>query len=88
MYGNCYDLGSPESPALLLRKQSSYLDTFKAKLSFNPRRAGYEAGVTLWWNQYIHASVGIGIAINEDGQEATAVVVREPSHDGSDVNVR
>ncbi|KAF2223358.1 glycosyl hydrolase [Elsinoe ampelina] len=59
MYGNCYGLSSPEAPAMLLRKQSEYTDSFHAKMQFSPSRPGYEAGVVLWWNQFSYATIGL-----------------------------
>ncbi|KAM0335531.1 hypothetical protein ACHAQA_000579 [Verticillium albo-atrum] len=80
VHGNCYDLNSPESPALLLRKQSSFHETFRATMSFKPSRLGYESGVTLWWNQYSYASVGIAAVATPDGEGLVqTVVAREPT---------
>ena len=80
MYGNCYDLTSPESPALLLRKQSSYKDIFRAKMSFKPSRTGYESGVTLWWNQYSFASIGLGVVEPSEGAEPVrTIITRSPT---------
>lgn len=28
-------------------------------MDFRPSRPGYEAGVTLWWSQYAHATIGV-----------------------------
>ncbi|KAI0015858.1 beta-xylosidase [Xylariomycetidae sp. FL0641] len=78
VYGNCYSLSSPEAPALLLRKQTSYTETFQAKLEFNPRKTGYEAGMVLWWSQYSYASVGFALHETEGGTYKT-IVVRQPS---------
>lgn len=80
LYGNCYDLTSPESPALLLRKQARYSETFRAKMSFNPSRLGYESGVALWWNQYSFATIGIGMVEPSEGAETVrTVIAREPT---------
>lgn len=88
LYGNCYDLMSPESPALLLRKQAGYSQTFRAKMSFKPRRLGYESGVTLWWHQYSFASIGVGIVEPSEGAEAVrTVIAREPTGKNGELNV-
>ncbi|KAG5758300.1 hypothetical protein H9Q72_013566 [Fusarium xylarioides] len=71
LYGNCYDLTSPEAPAMLLRKQTSYNQVFKANMEFKPRARGYEAGVVLWWSQHSYASVGIVASENDDGKVET-----------------
>ncbi|KAL2173892.1 concanavalin A-like lectin/glucanase domain-containing protein [Thermothelomyces heterothallicus CBS 202.75] len=70
LYGNCYDLTSPESPALLLRKRARYNETFRVKMSFKPGRLGYESGVTLWWHQYSFASIGVGLVEPSEGAQA------------------
>ncbi|KAL1851007.1 hypothetical protein VTK73DRAFT_9562 [Phialemonium thermophilum] len=79
VYGNCYDLASPESPALLLRKQTSYNQTFCIKLDFRPTRPGYEAGGVLWWNQYSYASIGVAGKAADDAGVVSAVAMREPA---------
>lgn len=71
---------------MLLRKQSSYNETFSAKLNFKPSRVGYEAGVTLWWNQYSHAVIGLTV-VGEEGEERTTVVIREPTGRNGEIKV-
>ncbi|RYP79778.1 hypothetical protein DL769_002800 [Monosporascus sp. CRB-8-3] len=89
LYGNCYNLWSPEAPAMLLRKQSSYTETFSAKLQFHPRKPGYEAGIVLWWNQYSFASIGIRLVAADDNSEHRhkTVVFREPTGKAGDFMV-
>ncbi|KAH6854049.1 glycosyl hydrolase [Chaetomium sp. MPI-CAGE-AT-0009] len=88
LYGNCYELTSPESPALLLRKQTGYNETFQAQMRFNPSRLGYESGVTLWWNQYSFASIGIGMVVPSEGSEAVrTVVARQPTGKNGELKV-
>lgn len=79
LYGNCYDLSWPEAPALLLRKQSSYTETFHATLQFNPTQTGYEAGIVLWWSQYSYASIGVTLFQLPDGSQARTLLCRAPS---------
>src|SRR5690606_29187270 len=70
----------PESPALLLQKQAEYRETFRAKMSFQPSRLGYESGITLWWSQYSFASIGVGVVEAVEGGEAVrTVIAREPT---------
>ncbi|WKT41539.1 Glycoside hydrolase, family 43 [Fusarium oxysporum f. sp. vasinfectum] len=73
LYGNCYDLTSPEAPAMLLRKQTSYNQTFKAKMEFKPTVRGYEAGAVLWWSQHSYASLGVKTSQNDDGKIRTKI---------------
>ncbi|CAM1503611.1 Fc.00g012020.m01.CDS01 [Cosmosporella sp. VM-42] len=77
LYGNCYDLSSPESPAMLLRKQTSYNQTFRTRLEFKPKVRGYEAGVVLWWNQFSYATLGVEAIEGKDGD----VVMMSPTKD-------
>lgn len=79
LYGNCYDLASPESPAMLLRKQSSYTESFEAKMEFNPRKAGYEAGVVVWWSQYSYATYGLTLRERVDGEQVLTIASRVPT---------
>jgi beta-xylosidase len=88
LYGNCYDLNSPESPSMLLRKQSSYSDSFSVKMSFDPTRVGYESGVTMWWHHYSYASMGIAAVEHPtSGEVIQTVVVREPTGKNGDIRV-
>jgi beta-xylosidase len=77
LHGGCYDLSSPEAPALLLRKQESYDDKFSATLEFNPSRKGYEAGITVWWSMYSYASIGI-TAVPHENRLTPTVICRKP----------
>ncbi|KAF7562943.1 hypothetical protein G7046_g1178 [Stylonectria norvegica] len=78
LYGNCFNLSSPEAPAMLLRKQTGYTQTFRAKLEFDPRVRGYEAGAVLWWSRFSYASVGVVAKAATDGSISPWVVCREP----------
>ena len=78
LHGGCYDLACPEAPTLLLRKQESFHDHFSATLDFRPSRKGYEAGVTVWWNMYSFASIGITAMIQDDTLVHT-IVCRAPT---------
>ncbi|KAI1132767.1 glycoside hydrolase family 43 protein [Nemania abortiva] len=79
LYGNCYDLASPEAPAMLLRKQSSYTESFEVKMQFTPRKAGYEAGIVVWWSQYSYATYGLTLSERSNGEQALAMVSRAPT---------
>ncbi|KAM5341825.1 hypothetical protein ACJ41O_014856 [Fusarium nematophilum] len=78
LYGNCFALSSPECPAMLLRKQTSYSQTFRAKMEFKPSARGYEAGAVLWWSQYAYATVGVVATQDEDGKIRPEIVFQEP----------
>lgn len=53
---------------MLLRKQTSYNQIFRAKMEFKPTVRGYEAGVVLWWSQYSYASLGVVASQCDDGK--------------------
>lgn len=44
---------------MLLRRQTAFVQTFAAVLDFEPKRAGYEAGLVLWWDTHSFASIGV-----------------------------
>ncbi|KAI0873843.1 glycoside hydrolase family 43 protein [Hypoxylon argillaceum] len=88
LYGNCYDLASPEAPAMLLRKQSSYTESFEVKMEFSPRKAGYEAGVLLWWSQYSYATYGLTLHERPNGEKALVAVSRAPTGKPGEVTIR
>lgn len=88
LYGNCYDLNSPESPAMLLRKQTSYRESFQAKMLFTPSRAGYESGLVVWWSQYSYATIGIAAVQQDDGTAIPTVISKEPTGKINELKVR
>lgn len=89
LFGNCFDLNSPESPAMLLRKQTSYNESFRAEMIFKPSRAGYESGITVWWSQYSYATIGIAAVREDDGSLAVpTIVTREPTGKVSELKVQ
>jgi len=79
LYGGCYDLSSPESPTMLLRKQTAFHQTFQTVLDFKPRKEGYEAGIVVWWNMHSFASIGIKKVSNGAGAKKKAIILREPT---------
>ncbi|KAF1968910.1 hypothetical protein BU23DRAFT_601911 [Bimuria novae-zelandiae CBS 107.79] len=80
IWGNCYTLSSPEAPALLLRKQTEYTESFHATLSFAPRKPGYEAGVAVYYSPYSYATIGIrALKSGSDGAPTRTVVCRKPT---------
>ncbi|GAW25769.1 putative xylosidase arabinosidase [Rosellinia necatrix] len=64
---------------MLLRKQSSYAESFEAKMQFRPRKTGYEAGIVIWWNQYSYASYGLVLCEGSDGEQALTTISRVPT---------
>jgi hypothetical protein len=58
---------------MLLRKQTSYNQVFRAKMEFKPTVRGYEAGVVLWWSQHSYASLGVVASERDDGKIETKI---------------
>ena len=57
-------------------------------MDFKPSRLGYESGVTLWWNQYSFASIGVGIVEPSEGAEAVrTVIARQPTGKNGELKV-
>lgn len=79
LLGGCYDLSSPESPTLLLRKQTKFTQVFDTILDFQPSKKGHEAGIVVWWSMYAYASIGISRSTDEPGPEKRTIVMRAPT---------
>ncbi|KAI0410376.1 glycoside hydrolase family 43 protein [Xylaria grammica] len=88
LYGNCYDLANPEAPAMLLRKQSSYTQSFEVKMQFSPRKSGYEAGIVIWWSQYSYASYGLTLRERPDGEQVLTMASRVPTGKAGEMTLR
>lgn len=73
---------------MLLRKQESYLESFHVKLQFMPKKAGYEAGIAVWWNMYSYASIGIAAVCQPNGEVVRTIVCRQPTGKAGEFNVR
>jgi hypothetical protein len=63
---------------MFLRKQTALSQHFGAKMNFRPSKAGYEAGIVVWWSMYTYASAGVTRSA-VDG--ALCAVFRSPSHE-------
>jgi len=57
--GNSYALGDRDSVAVILRKQTSYTETFEVELEFSPTSNLTEAGITIFQNDFLHGEIGI-----------------------------
>ena len=77
IWGNCYNLSSPEASSLLLRKQTDYCENFHATLEFKPRKVGYEAGITIYWSPFSYATIGIA-AVEHNGSTLHTIAIRKP----------
>lgn len=76
LWGNCYDLSSPEAPSMLLRKQTAYLQKFEVTMEFNPQMVGYEAGIILWWSQFSYATMGVTSVVLPSGAKVQTIICR------------
>ncbi|KAJ7621604.1 glycoside hydrolase family 43 protein [Mycena polygramma] len=56
---NAFAPGDRDNPALILRKQTSYEETFETQLDFTPRSNLTEAGVTIFYSDLLHNDIGI-----------------------------
>lgn len=56
---NSFALGDRDNPALLLRKQTSYEETFETELEFAAPTNLTEAGVTIFYSDLLHNDIGI-----------------------------
>lgn len=72
---------------MLLRKQTAYAQSLEATMEFNPSRAGYEAGLVLWWNQFSYATVGVTLVELPNGEKVQTVVRRSPAGQAGVMNV-
>ncbi|KAF9074463.1 glycosyl hydrolase [Rhodocollybia butyracea] len=58
--GNSYALGDRDNSALILRKQTSYEETFETVLDgFTPASNLTEAGATIYYGDFAHQDIGI-----------------------------
>ncbi|KAF2118213.1 hypothetical protein BDV96DRAFT_380262 [Lophiotrema nucula] len=64
---------------MLLRKQESYIETFYAKLQFNPSGMGYESRITVYWSIFSYATIGILGREMSTGELVPTVEMRRPT---------
>ncbi|KAJ7226921.1 glycoside hydrolase family 43 protein [Mycena pura] len=69
---NAFALGDRDNPAVLLRKQTSYAETFETELEFSPRTNLTEAGVSVFYSDQLHND----IAVVGDGNGGRRIVTR------------
>ncbi|KAJ8689218.1 hypothetical protein PTI98_013262 [Pleurotus ostreatus] len=59
LFANSYAPGDRDSPAMILRKQSSYSERFEVQMDFTPGTALNEAGVTVFYGDLLHSEMGV-----------------------------
>ncbi|KAJ3915636.1 glycosyl hydrolase [Lentinula edodes] len=59
LLANAYALGDRDSPALILRKQTSYAERFETVLDFMPNSNLTEAGATVFYGDFAHNDIGV-----------------------------
>ncbi|KAJ7711985.1 glycoside hydrolase family 43 protein [Mycena metata] len=69
---NAFALGDRDNPALILRKQTSYDETFETAMDFAPRSNLTEAGVTIFYSDLLHDDIGVV----GDGEGERRIVTR------------
>ena len=57
MYGNAYTVDMQESPAMLLRKQTSYTQTWTTQVSLESETDTHEAGTIVFWSRYSYIAL-------------------------------
>jgi hypothetical protein len=55
---------------------------------FNPRKAGYESGLVVWWSEYSYAAIGVTVVEPSDGFEIRTIVCRQPTGKAVGITVR
>lgn len=73
---------------MLLRKQTSFSQTFEVTMEFNPQQVGCEAGLVLWWNQFSYATIGVRLGGNTRDSRTQHVVYRSPKGQPGEFSVR
>jgi beta-xylosidase len=72
---NAYAPGDRDTPAMLLRKQTSYNETFETELQFlSPRTSLEEAGISIIYGDMLHNEVGVSGPL--DGNSGRLIVAR------------
>ncbi|KAJ3986977.1 glycoside hydrolase family 43 protein [Lentinula detonsa] len=76
LLANSYALGDRDNPALILRKQTSYEETFETILDgFVTGSNLTEAGVTVFYGDFAHNDIGV-VGVSDDGSGERVVVTR------------
>ena len=66
--GNSYAVGDRDNPALLLRKQTSYEETFETVLDgFTPATNLTEAGATIFYGDFAHNDIAVTGSADSSG---------------------
>jgi hypothetical protein len=88
IYGNGFKIGDRDTPALLLRKQAAYTETFEVVLDdFTPRSPSVggvgtenggreEAGATILYSDFLHDDIGVTNANGTGVEGERAIVTR------------
>lgn len=61
---NSYAPGDRDSAALIVRKQTSYSETFETSLDFTPTTNLTEAGVSIYYGDSLHNEIGVTGGVN------------------------
>lgn len=73
---------------MLLRKQTSFFQTFEVAMEFNTQQVGAEAGLVLWWSQFSYATIGVRLGEILDDSGRPHVVCRTPKGRPGEFHVR
>lgn len=73
---------------MLLRKQTSYFQTFEVTMEFKSQKLGCEAGLVLWWSQFSYATIGVRCGGIISDPEKPHLVCRTPKGRPGEFQVR
>ena len=72
--GGPYSINVEHSPSVLLQKQTRFDMEWSTEISFDPLRAGEEAGTVVWLTAATYAAIGV----RGDGKGGLQIVFRRP----------
>lgn len=72
--GGPHDISVEHCPSVLLQKQTRFDLKWSTEISFEPTRAGEEAGTVVWLNSVTFAAIGV----RGDGDGGLRIAFRRP----------
>lgn len=73
---------------MLLRKQTSFYQTFEVTMEFGSQQIGAEAGLVLWWSQFSYATVGVRFVAPLGDSTRPRILCRTPEGRPGEFHVR
>jgi beta-xylosidase len=93
LYGNAYTVDMQESPAMLLRKQTSYTQTWSTQVSLNSETETHEAGSIVFWSRYSYIALflrkdQVVVRWVDENTDETKELVGPASHGPTTLSIR